>query len=392
MNVARLNVGYVPLVDSAPIIVAQELNFAADEGLSLNLLRQPSWAALRDLLALGHLDAAHMLAPMPTAMSLGLSGPTARIDALMVLSINGTVIGVSNEMAAAMRGHGWPGGFGTPFGTVQPFLNALNRPLRVGVPFPYSMHRLLFEYWVAHSQTGATTDIRIITTPPPLMAGAVAVGEIDAFCVGEPWGSVAVADNVGELILPGAAIWAHAPEKVLAARHEWIEENTIAVGALMRAVARAAAWLDTPSNRPLAIEILARSAHLDVPHAALDHALMGRFATQFGAAPMDVPGFLKFHDRAANFPWRSQAAWIGAEIARLSGVERSHAITVAQRTMRPDCYRQHLGPMGIDMPGASAKIEGALTHPMAVASTRGEMILGPDAFFDGQTFDFVPSE
>lgn len=391
MSVSRLNLGYVPLVDSAPLIVAQELNFAADEGLSLNLLRQPSWAALRDLLALGHLDAAHMLAPMPTAMSLGLSGPVGRIDALMVLSVNGTVIGVSNATASAMRDSGWPGGFGTPYDTVIPLLKALDGPLRVGVPFPYSMHRLLFEYWIAHTGALQSADIRIITTPPPLMADAVALGEIDVFCVGEPWGSVAVADKVGELIMPGAAIWAHAPEKVLAARHEWIEENTHAVGALMRAVARAAAWLDTPKNRPLAIEILARSAHLDLPHTALDHALMGSFATQFGAEPVEVPGFLRFHNRAANFPWRSQAAWIGAEIARLAGIDRKHAIAVAQRTMRPDCYRQHLGPIGVDMPGASAKIEGALSHPTAVASTRGEMILGPDAFFDGETFDFAPS-
>jgi len=392
MTLARLNCGYVPLVDSAPLIVAQELNFAADEGLSLNLLRQPSWAALRDLLALGHLDAAHMLAPMPIAMSLGLSGPTGQVDALMVLSVNGTVIGVSNEMATAMRGRGWTGAFNTPRHTSTPLLTALDRPLRVGVPFPYSMHRLLFEYWISHAGVDSQADIRIITTPPPLMAEAVASGEIDAFCVGEPWGSVAVSNNVGELILPGAAIWSHAPEKVLAARRAWIEDNAEAVGALMRAVSRAAEWLDRPANRPLAIEILARSAHLDLPHAALDHALMGQFATRHGAAPVDVPGFLRFYDRAANFPWRSQAAWIGAEIARLSGIDRAHAIAVAEQTVRPDCYRMHLSPMGVDMPGASAKIEGALTHPVAVASTRGEMILGPDAFFDGEIFDFAGTE
>ena len=119
MSVVRLNCGYVPLVDSAPLIVAQELNFAADEGVSLNLLRQPSWAALRDLLALGHLDAAHMLAPMPIAMSLGLSGAAAKVDALMVLSVNGTVIGVSNSMAAAMRDNGWPGGFAARLDPVE---------------------------------------------------------------------------------------------------------------------------------------------------------------------------------------------------------------------------------------------------------------------------------
>ncbi|MFL4470193.1 CmpA/NrtA family ABC transporter substrate-binding protein [Tateyamaria armeniaca] len=334
MSTARLNCGYVPLVDSAPLIVAQELRFAADEGIALNLLPQPSWAALRDLLALGHLDVAHMLSPMPTAMSLGLSGPPAQIDALMVLSANGTVIGVSSMMADAMRAKGWHSGFDDPAETLGPMLGALNRPLRVGVPFPFSMHRLLFEYWIRHA--GAATDIQIITTPPPLMADAVTAGELDVFCVGEPWGSVAVGAGVGELILPGVAIWAQAPEKVLAARRTWIDDNTKSVGSLMRAVSRAAHWLDQPDNRVLAIEILARSAHLNLPVAAVEHALTGRFATRHDGPPVHVPDFVRFHDRATNFPWRSQAAWIGEQISQLTGIDRAHAIRVAQDTMRPD--------------------------------------------------------
>ncbi|MEP4247792.1 CmpA/NrtA family ABC transporter substrate-binding protein [Tateyamaria sp.] len=383
----RLNCGYVPLVDSAPLIVAQDMRFAADEGIELNLLPQPSWSALRDLLALGHLDAAHMLSPMPAAMSLGLSGAPAQVDALMVLSANGTVIGVSSQMADAMRAKGWHGGFDDPSGTATPLLNALDRPLRVGVPFPYSMHRLLFEYWIdAGGQNPCAPEI--ITTPPPLMADAVGAGELDVFCVGEPWGSVVVSAGVGELILPGGAIWAQAPEKVLAARRSWIEANDKAVGGLMRAVWRAARWLDQPENRVLAIEILARSAHLNLPVSAVEHALTGRFATRLGGPPVHVPDFVLFHDRATNFPWRSQAAWIGAQIAQITGIERTHAIAVAQNSVRPDFYRAHLGQMGVDMPGASSKIEGALSNATAVASTKGQMILGPDAFFDGKTCDF----
>jgi hypothetical protein len=194
------------------------------------------------------------------------------------------------------------------------------------------------------------------------------------------------------LILPGVAIWAQAPEKVLAARRTWIDDNALAVGGLMRAVSRAARWLDQPSNRVLAIEILVRSAHLNLPTSAVEHALTGRFATRLDGPPVHVPDFVRFHDLATNFPWRSQAAWIGAEISQITGIERAHAIEVAQSTMRPDSYRMHLGPMGVDMPGASAKVEGALAHSTAVASTKGQMILGPDAFFDGRTFDFTAAE
>ncbi len=382
MSTHRLNCGYVPLVDSAPLIIAQELNYAADEGLNLNLLRQPSWSALRDLLALGHLDAAHMLAPMPIAMSLGLSGMTAQIDALMMLSVNGNVIGVSRDMAGRMRDAGWGGSFVDPVGTARALAQATDAPLKVGIPFPFSMHRLLFDYWLRDA-----APFTMITTPPPLMADAVAAGELDVFCVGEPWGSVAVDSGAAELILPGAAIWSFAPEKVLGVRRDWAAQNDGLAGALMRAVYKAAQWLDTPQNHALASDILARSEHLDLPENAIDHALTGNFAITQTSEPVDVPNFLKFHRNAATFPWRSQAAWIGAHIAKLHGLDKGHATKVAQGCFRTDLYRKHLSGVGVDMPGASAKLEGAMANRTAVASTRGDMILGPDAFFDGAVFD-----
>ncbi|MCG6902610.1 MAG: ABC transporter substrate-binding protein [Rhodobacter sp.] len=383
MTLAQLNCGYVPLVDGAPLIIAHALGFATDEGLHLNLLRQPSWAALRDLVALGHLDAAHMLAPMPIAMTMGLSGMTTRIDALMVLSVNGNVIGVSGTLADAMRGAGWQGQFNDPVASANALRKAAARPLRVGVPFPFSMHRLLFDYWLRDS-----LPYSIVTTPPPLMAEAVATGDLDVFCVGAPWGAVAVESGAAELILPGRAIWAFAPEKVLAARHDWVTQNPDMSGALMRCVYKAALWLDTSQNHALASEILARSEHLDLPEKTIYDALSGSVTPSLSAEPLDVPGFLQFHRKAANFPWRSQAAWIGARIALHHQLDPCATVRTAQSCFRPDLYRQKLTSVGADMPGASAKLEGAMMHGTAVASTRGDMILGPDAFFDGAIFDF----
>ena len=384
-----LNCGYVPLVDSAPLILAKELGFASDEGLRLNLLRQPSWSALRDLLALGHLDAAHMLAPMPAAMQLGLSGPPTEIVAPLVLSVNGTVIGVSSDLAGRLRDMGWDGRMHSP----QTFAHSLgtvsNAPLRVGVPFPFSMHRLLFEYLMRAGGTQNAPVFDIVPTPPPLMADAVASGDIDIFCVGEPWGTVAVSAGVAELILPGSAIWAHAPEKVLGMRRNWAEMNDALAGRLIRAVYRAAEWLDKDENRPLAGEILARSEHLNLPDIAIDPALNGQIMPRLGGAPWDVPGFQKFHSEATSFPWRSLGAWIGLQISHLHGVDQEAAVKAGSASLRPDLFRRHLSDMHADMPGASAKVEGALHHATAVASTHGEMILGPDAFFDGKTFDFA---
>ncbi|MEP2919164.1 MAG: CmpA/NrtA family ABC transporter substrate-binding protein [Sulfitobacter sp.] len=379
MSHTVLNCGYVPLVDCAPLIIARELGFASEEGLDLNLIRQPSWSALRDMLALGHLDAAQMLSPLPVAMSLGLGGLPAQIDSLMGLSANGTVFGVSTRLAADLGP--------VPFGDPQALLRALcangPRPLRVGVPFPYSMHRLLLSYWTA---SAPDLQVEIITVPPPRMADAVAQGHVDAFWVGEPWGSAIVGRNAGTIAMAGRHVWGFAPEKVLAARHDWVEENPDTVRRLMRAISQAARWLDMDKNKPLAVEILGRSEHLNLSPEVIEPAVTGVLTLVQGGAPTVVERFLMFHNHAASFPWRSQAAWIAAQL----GADEA-GIAQAKQCFRSDLYRAYLGPIGTDLPGASEKVEGAIAEPTAVASSRGEMILAPDAFFDGRTFDFTAS-
>lgn len=376
MSTDVLNCGYVALVDSAPLIIAQELGFAAEEGLALNLVQQPSWSALRDMLALGHLEAAQMLSPMPIAMSLGMGGLTADIDALMVLSVNGTVFGISDRIAKSIA----PPRFGDAKALPKTFAAAGIKKLRVGVPFHYAMHRLLLSYWM---NAAPDLTIDIITIPPPRMADAVADGQIDAFWVGEPWGSAAVHRGVGRIMFTGRDIWGFSPEKVLAARHKWIEETPDQVRRLMRAVYHAARWLDSARNKPLAVEILARSEHLNLSPDLIDPAISGLLIYHREADPVQVDHFLMFHKHAAHFPWRSQAAWIASQL----GADTA-GITRAKACFRSDLYRTNLDPIGVDLPGASEKIEGAMVHETAVASSRGHMILGPDAFFDGRTFDF----
>ncbi|WP_417812600.1 CmpA/NrtA family ABC transporter substrate-binding protein [Thalassospira alkalitolerans] len=376
MSEIVLNCGYVPLVDCAPLVIAKDLGFAAEEGLALNLVAQPSWSALRDMLALGHLDAAHMLSPMPVAMSIGLGGLPARIDTLMVLSVNGTVFGVSNAVAAELGD--------LPFGDAQRLLTALaarrSGPLRIGVPFHYSMHRLLLNYWISRSKG---LDVEEITVPPPRMADAVADGFVDAFWVGEPWGSVAVQQNVGQLMMTGNDVWQFAPEKVLAVRHDWAETNEDAARRLMRAIFRASAWLDALKNRTLAVEILARSEHLSMSPDLIDPALSGQITPRPNHAPEQVERFVQFHKHAASFPWRSQAAWIAQQLgADAAGIHKAKAC------FRSDLYRQNLSGIGADLPGASEKVEGALQTDTAVASSEGHVILAQDAFFNGKTFEF----
>lgn len=386
LTIARC--GYLPLVDCAPLVIAKELTFAEQEGLDLKLLQQPSWSALRDRLAFGQIDFAHMLSPMPLAMSLGVSGKKTLIDALMVLSVNGTVIGVSRELDAKLQAVGWSNGFNDPRATANALFEASTSRLRIGIPFVSSMHRMLLEYWLSRHPDYHSDRVEIITIPPPQIADAVCAGRLDMFCVGEPWGSIAVQDSDASLILPGAAIWQFAPEKVLGARRDWISDNPKTCHAMMRAIYKSTAWLAQPENIPLAVEILARSQHLNLPDHAIEPALTGCMITKHNAAPTKSDRFICFNSSSANFPWRSHARWIAQRLAQWHGLDQTKADAAAQACFRPDIYRDALSPLGVDMPGASEKVEGAMTMPTAVASTKGQMILGPDVFFDGALFDF----
>jgi NitT/TauT family transport system ATP-binding protein len=359
------------------------MGFAAEEGIALDLRAAPSWSSVRDMLAFGQVEAAHMLSPMPIAMSLGLGGVRAEIDALMVLSVNGNVIAASNALVDRMRAQGWQSDLADAQSAALALERAADGPVRFGVPFPFSMHRELVEYWLA----GRDLKIEICSVPPPMMAEALNSGEVDAFCVGEPWGSRAVDAEAGELILTGRAIWAFSPEKVLAARRAWVGDNPEKVSGLMRAIYHAGHWLHDPDNRAIATDILARQEYLGLPADVIERAMTGQLLARARSLGTEVPGFVHFNAGAANFPWRSQAQWIGGNLARRHGLDETAAIATARDVFRSDLYRVVMGGIGIDLPGASDKQEGALDHPTAVASTRGGLILHPDRYFDGAIFD-----
>ena len=385
MSLTPLRLGYVPLTDAAPLIVAAELGFAAEEGLSLDLIRLQSWAQSRDMLGLGAIDAAHMLVPLPIAQALGLGPVYPRFELVMVLSVGGQAIAVSAALAEAMRAAGHGFGFGDPIAARQALASVVPGTLRVGVPFPFSTQAELVRRWLSGSDLAARMSIH--TVPPPLMADALATGEVDAFCVGEPWASYAVERGVGALVLAGRSIWGSPPEKGLVLTRDFAEGRPEETGRLMRAVWRACRWLDVPENRTTAAEILSRPEYLNLPPELSERGLMDRLHVSAQGEVRQYPGFIRFHQGAANFPWRSLAALFARRIAGLHGLDEAAAMTAAMACFRTDLYRQHLRAAGADLPGASARIEGAMVHPTAVASEKGQMLLGSDAFFDGETFE-----
>lgn len=386
MSGARLAVGFIPLVDAAPLVIAREMGFAEEEGLSLDLVPASSWSSIRDMLTFGSIEAAHMLSPVPVAMALGLGGVAAPLSAAMVLSMNGDVIGVSAALAAELRAQGHTFDF-TDAAAAGRALVALDRRMTIGVPFPFSMHAELLFYWLSASGLPAPQGVDVRTIPPPLMADAMAAGEIDAFCVGEPWGSKVVEAGIGTLLLPGRAIWSAAPEKVLALRTDWTDANPELTGRLMRAVWRAGRWLAEPDRATIAAEILSRSPYLDLPAEIIDRALTGQIFISPQGDRRRVPGFVTFHEGAASYPWRSQAAWIASRMAARLGLDRVEAMEAGRATFRTDLYRRHLAECGAVLPGASEKVEGGIAAGTAGASERGRLILDENRFFDGRIFD-----
>ena len=375
-----LDLGFVPLLDAAPLLIAERMGFAAEERLHLRLHPARSWSQLRDMLSSGHIAAAQMLSAVPIAGRLGLGGAAVDFETPLVLSLGGQVIGVSAGLAQALRDQGHAPDFTDAAAARAALLRARPSGIRFGVPFPFSMHAELLHLWLGGP--GLTT----VTVPPARMAEALISGEIEAFCVGEPWGSVAVEQARAELILPGTAIWSAAPEKVLALRRGWAEANPDLAGRLLRAIWRACRWLVQPGSRAAASELLGSGDALNLDPEMIERALSGHLLLSQKGTTVDSPGFVNFHDGAANFPWRSQAAWLGWHMGRRHGLDAAQAAEAAATCWRPDLFRLHLGQEAV-LPAASAKVEGANAAPVTAGANRGVVVLGRNAFFDGRIFD-----
>ena len=246
------------------------------------------------------------------------------------------------------------------------------------------MHRVLVEYLLKEAEPQA---LRFTIAPPPLLPDVLAAGEIDMVMVGEPWGSFAVDRGEVEMLLAGAAIWSAAPEKALGVRRDWHEANPEVHDALLRALHRAGEWLARPEALDLTPGILARAEYLNCAEEPIERALTGRYLLDSGGRIGIVPHGMRFEGPAVCFPWKSGAGWIASRISKPWGVRLGEARRVAEDAFRPDLYRRALAELALPMPTASSKVEGQLQSPMPCAAERGELILGPDSFFDGHIFD-----
>ncbi|TFH85609.1 nitrate transporter NrtA [Billgrantia azerbaijanica] len=268
----RVTLGFIPLLDAVLLVVAREQGFFADQGLEVTLSRENAWSTLRDKLAAGLLDGAHLLAPLPLAMSLGLGRAPCDTLAPATLSRNGNTLVLSTTLGersgAAFADD--PATSARALGTWLSGAARARRP-RLAMVYPYSCQHFLLRDWLARGGIAPERDLDLVALPPPRMVAALREGEIDGFCVGEPWGSLAQHDGVGRIVASGAQLWPDHPEKVLGVTRSWARRYPATLAALLRALQQASDWLaEAPAHRRQARDWLALPPYLDRSVSHLD--------------------------------------------------------------------------------------------------------------------------
>ncbi len=317
---AHLRLGFVALSDAAPLIVAQHLALGARHGLTLELSRQPSWAAVRDKLLSGELDAAHALYGLVCGVQLGIGGPQADMAVLMVLNRNGQAITFSGRLAAAYHA----------CGNVKEALASLGRKPVFAQTFPTGTHAMWLYHWLASHGVDPLREIRSVVIPPPEMVAALADGELDGFCAGEPWHALAEARHAGRTVAATSEVWPDHPEKALACRRDFAALYPNTARALIRTLVDACAWLDSAAHRRQAAEWLAAPDAIGVPAALIAPRLVGDYgAGPFAQAPLPV----KFHEHGTvNRPNAADGLWFLSQYRRwgmLEGARDDAAIAAA---------------------------------------------------------------
>ncbi|MGK6311597.1 CmpA/NrtA family ABC transporter substrate-binding protein [Neorhizobium sp. DT-125] len=372
-----LRAGFIPLVDASVLIAAAEFGFARKEGLTLDLVKDVSWANVRDRLAFRQFDIAHMLSPMPVASMLGLgSNPSPTITPFS-LGRGGNAITLSIRLFERMREAGGISENASALENAQALAKVLRimkergEPLpTLGMTYPFSSHNYEFRYWLAAGGIDPDRDVKLVVVPPPMTSDALAAGAIDGFCVGAPWNMVASGRGVGRIVAAKQDIWPSAPEKVIGMRPEWAETHPEIVSRLIVALDAAARWCDEPGNHDALAEALADPRFIAAPVDIIRHVLAGEFSLDAKGNRRVIPDYFTFHRGFANYPRPSQALWIYSQMIRWGQTGFSEAgARAAAGAYRPDLYRTALG-VGPSEPDIGAE-----------GSRNG------DRFMDGHVFD-----
>jgi len=376
----QLQIGFIPLVDAAALIVAVDKGFATAEGLDVDLVREVSWSNVRDKLNIGLFDAAHLLAPVAIASSLGIGHVKVPITAPFNLGINGNAITVSPPLHAAIMGE-IEGDRYDPMATARALARVVAarrkrgaEPLTFAMTFPFSTHNYQLRFWMAVGGVDPDEDVRMVVLPPPFMADSLAGGQVDAFCVGAPWNSIAVNRGVGHILHFVSDIMGRAAEKVLAVRQSWSERNPEIVAALVRAVERGAAFVE--QHREEAARILAQPDRVGVDAEVIERTFNGRLRVSPDGTVRENGRYLLVRREDAARPDPVQAAWLYAQMARWgqtsiskdalrTAMAVSGPISMTQRWGRAAVWRRLPAvPLRLQAPPSTPTISPAISPPL----------------------------
>lgn len=378
----KLRIGFLRLTDSAPAIVAHEFGYFAEEGVDAELLEEPSWANIADKLAYGFLDAAVILPPLAFAIELGLRGVSQRLVVPSNISMGGNTITLERALALKVREKAAKDNLSTSR-ALAPSLADRGQPLALGIVHAYSTHNLLLRYWLATAGLEAGRDVHLTVVPPARAVEALQSGQIAGFCAGAPWGEIASRSGAGVNVASSDDIWRNAPEKVFAVREHWADENPGSLKGAVRALVRAAQFCDTPENASYTAALLSRQKYLSVDSHAILSSLPG------GAIAPD--NHSRFWRSAATFPWRSHALWFLEQMARWDLIGEVDAQALAARVYRSDLYRAAVAPLGLSVPLADSKSEGAHQTGWTLEASPSPIAMDPDGFCDGAIFEVAPA-
>jgi nitrate/nitrite transport system substrate-binding protein len=356
-----LNFGMIALTDCSPIVIAHEKGLFKKYGISSTVTKGANWAAIRDNLSSGTIQATHMLIGMPIASTMGLAGsPKKPMIIPWLMNRNGQAITLKTE---------WKGKVGADPKGLQPFVKqaqGLGEPLTFAMTFPPGTHAMWMRYYLAAGGINPDKDVSLIVVPPAQMVANMKIGKMDGFCVGEPWNARAINDKIGFTSVSTQDMWKDHPEKVCAFLAEFADKNPKTVKAVLKALNEASVWLDDMNNRPEQCELVSKPTYINCDPKTILGRLQGHYDYGDGRTKED-PNYMIFSGRNCNYPQPKYAKWFLAQYRRWGLVHGAPDYDgIAKQVMRPDIYEEAMKEIGYTHGGANNDKE---------------------TLFDGMTFD-----
>lgn len=369
-ELSTIKVGFIPLTDCAPVIMASLMGFDKKYGITIIPTKEASWASVRDKLVSGELDAAHILYSMLYGLELGIAGKAHPMANLMTLNQNGQAITLSSDLLE--KGVKDAGTLARYIAASAPGTHTFAHT------FPTGTHAMWLYYWLSSAGIHPFNDIRTVVVPPPQMVMNMRIGNMLGFCVGEPWNARAINDRIGFTAATSQSVFPDHPEKILGTRTAWVTSHPHTARALVAAVMEASRWIDaSDENRRETARILSRRAWLNTKEQYLTGRMLGEYDNGAGERWQDKHPMRFFNDGEVSFPWHSDGMWFLTQFRRwgLLKTEPDYQ-AIAQRINRNDIWQQAASELGVTAPQSllrtSTLIDGSRwdgTHPAEYAAS-----------------------